>query len=372
MRSEGNKVVADGNTLLRAIFYIFNIQSMAILTREERRRRVLELHNQGLGTREIAETLKMSFRDIGVILKDADENKEIQQQQVRQEFLSSRAYKLFSVGKTPVQVAIELNLREPEVNGLRREYWNMVQLDNLNKIYHDIKHDIWFFVNLYKLARAAGFRVQHVVRLLRVANSDLPLVDCKYENLKTDVKTLEEYKRNLEGRLGDLNNQITEASNYVEYYKASCRQEETKMNILRQKRMKLEALVKQFENNNEEYVKIRKTVEEKVISTLSDGKLLLRLAVLSIIESIRNNPDKYSSLIYNKNTCSSKSKTDYSNQQYFSPMDGQDRPCEDYYSNACINMLIEESEKLYNKLAKPLVDKIISDYGNNFAIITTA
>lgn len=45
-------------------------------------------------------------------------------------------------------------------------------------------------------------------------------MDCKYENLKRDVRTLEEYKRNSEGRLMDLNNQITEASNYVEYYKA--------------------------------------------------------------------------------------------------------------------------------------------------------
>ena len=138
-----------------------------------------------------------------------------------------------------------------------------MQLGNLNQIYREIKHDIWYFVELYRLAKAGGFRVEHVVRLLRIANNDLPLVDCKYENLKTDVKTLEEYKRNSEGRLGDLNNQITEASNYVEHYKASCRQEQTKLEDLRQKRMKLEALVRQFENNNEEYVKIRKTAEEK-------------------------------------------------------------------------------------------------------------
>lgn len=32
------------------------------------------------------------------------------------------------------------------------------------------------------------------------------------------------------------------------------------------------ALVRQFENNNEEYTKIIKTVEEKVNDTLSKGK----------------------------------------------------------------------------------------------------
>jgi hypothetical protein len=331
---------------------------------EQKEKLVLELHNQGKNSREIAEIARMSFREIGRILRNADKQKEAEQKQAREELLSSQAYKLFSEGKTPAEVAIELKIRAPQAIIFYREYWDLVQLGSLNQIYRETKHDIWYFVELYRLAKAGGFRVEHIVRLLRIANNDLPLVDCKYESLKTDVKTLEEYKRNLEGRLGDLNNQITEASNCVEYYKASCRQEETKMNILRQKRMKLEALVKQFENNSEEYVKIRKTVEEKVIITLSDGKMLLKLALLTIIESIRNNPDKYSSLIYNKNTCFPKSKTDYSNQQDFSSMDGQYRPREDYYSNGCISVLIEESEKLYNKLAKPLVDRIISDCGN--------
>jgi hypothetical protein len=62
--------------------------------------------------------------------------------------------------------------------------------------------------------------------------------------------------------------------------------------------MKLEAGVRYFENNNEEYVKIRKTVEEKVHSILVDRKELLGRAVLCVIESIRMDPDKYDPLIY--------------------------------------------------------------------------
>jgi transposase len=47
-------------------------KNMVVLDRDERRRRVLELHNQGMGTREIAKLLHMSFTDIAKILKDAD------------------------------------------------------------------------------------------------------------------------------------------------------------------------------------------------------------------------------------------------------------------------------------------------------------
>jgi hypothetical protein len=63
---------------------------------------------------------------------------------------------------------------------------------------------------------------------------------------------------------------------------------------------KMEAFVNNFRINDEEYMKVIKTIEE-VLRILSDKKLLLKLAVLSIVESIRNNPDKYISLISNRN-----------------------------------------------------------------------
>ena len=46
--------------------------------------------------------------------------------------------------------------------------------------------------------------------------------------------------------------------------------------------MKQEALVKHFENNNEVYIKIRKTVEEKVINILSDRRMLAKVGSLVV------------------------------------------------------------------------------------------
>jgi transposase len=99
---------------------------MTILTRQERERLVLDLYNQGKTYREIAKMARISPRDIGVILNkvveektqgkeeqdDAEKNQE--QQQQRRLCLSAQAYKLFSEGKTPLQVAITLNLGESE------------------------------------------------------------------------------------------------------------------------------------------------------------------------------------------------------------------------------------------------------------------
>src|SRR5215217_2049849 len=101
---------------------------MSIMTRKERERLVLELYyNQGKTIREIAKEARMSFRDIGAILnkpveektegikqqENAEENCE-QEQEQQHLSLAAKAYKLFSDRKTPLEVAIELNLRESE------------------------------------------------------------------------------------------------------------------------------------------------------------------------------------------------------------------------------------------------------------------
>ncbi len=102
---------------------------MSILNRQERERLVLDLYSQGKTIREIAKEVRMSFRDIGAILNKAVEEKktegskeegikqqdnaeEIREQEEQQHLsLSTQAYKLFSDRKTPLEVAIELNLK---------------------------------------------------------------------------------------------------------------------------------------------------------------------------------------------------------------------------------------------------------------------
>jgi hypothetical protein len=44
-----------------------------------------------------------------------------------------------------------------------------------------------------------------------------------------------------------------------------------------------------FRNSDEAYIKLVKTIEEEVLRILLNKKALLKLAVLSIAESIRNN-----------------------------------------------------------------------------------
>jgi hypothetical protein len=61
-------------------------------------------------------------------------------------------------------------------------------------------------------------------------------------------------------------------------------------------------MVRRFKRHNEEYLKIKKTVETEVNQFLLGGKELLSLAFYSLMESMRKDPNKYSALIhYNNN-----------------------------------------------------------------------
>ena len=63
--------------------------------------------------------------------------------------MSAKAFQLFSEGKTTVQVAIILNLRDQEVSKLYREYWKLKRLDRLYSAYTELGDEgIRDFLNL--------------------------------------------------------------------------------------------------------------------------------------------------------------------------------------------------------------------------------
>jgi hypothetical protein len=80
--------------------------------------------------------------------------------------LSAQAYKLFSDRKTPLEVAIALNLGGSEVTKFYKEYWKLKNLHNLNMLYEETKGDIAPFIKLYRLSKAAGMNVQQYLDII--------------------------------------------------------------------------------------------------------------------------------------------------------------------------------------------------------------
>ena len=331
---------------------------MTILTRQERERLVLDLYNQGKTIREIAKEVRMSFRDIGAILnKEVEEKTEGLKEQEQQHLsLSAQAYKLFSERKTPLEVAIELNLKESEATKFYKEYWKLKQLHNLSMVYEETRGDIAPFLKLYRLSKSKGMSVKQVVHALAIANNDLPALERRFKRLGNDMSMLQFQKRIDERNLYQLNNQIATTIRLLYSFRISCKRERREIENLYNEKARIENFVTQFKNNNEEYLKIKQVAEDKVKDILTDSKLLLKFAIFSVIESSRSNPELYNFVSY---SISNNTTISYGSN-YPSLMVSGRQQHQQSFNDSYTALTLEESEKLYNKLRTDLTNSVIA------------
>ena len=88
----------------------------------------------------------------------------------------SRAFELFSEGKTPLQVAITLNLEADAAIRYHQEYYMLLGCYEFTRVYLQIKDNPWPYVNLVKLALNSGMSDDDVIELQKIANGHLPRV----------------------------------------------------------------------------------------------------------------------------------------------------------------------------------------------------
>ena len=82
----------------------------------------------------------------------------------------TKALKLFSEGKDPVSVAIELDMKIDEIKRLYLEYLNMKGLDDLTKFYYEQGDQFRPLVQFYNNLRSKGISPLKVIELAELVN----------------------------------------------------------------------------------------------------------------------------------------------------------------------------------------------------------
>ena len=221
---------------------------------EERKKRVIDLYyNQGKTTREIAKIERMSIRDISPTLREEESRRQKYKDQQQQEEISSKAYEVFSKGKKPIEVAIALNLREPEASKLYREYWNLRGLHKLNLMYKEIGDDILHIIELYRRAKKEGVGIEHVVKLLQLANEDnasgILQLERRLKWLIDKIHDLDMQIERAKNYLYSLNNEIAGAKYSLDYCHEAYEQLRQELQRLYEEKNKLEDLQRENSRN---------------------------------------------------------------------------------------------------------------------------
>jgi hypothetical protein len=344
-----------------------------VLTRQEKEKKILDLYNQGKTYKEIAVEARVSLRDINPVLKKAEKERERELGITPQEgnnggtgncqtqkkiSTSTQAYRLFSEGKTPLEVTIELNIKQPEAARYCRDYWKLGQMHTLYTVYEEIGDDIIHLLKIYRKIRAAGMRVDQAINLIKNTNNELPTLEEKYQKLKSDIDLLESRKLEECQNLEEMQDQIYKSGKMLEWLETSRREEEAKIYQLASEKIRLKRLVKQIKDNDEEYLRIKRVVQNRVTNLLLDGKEILKLALYSLLQTMRANPQKYTNLIYyNRSSLARNIDWQYPGYNY---VHGQ-QPFDNFYEEYKTTLL-KNAEKLYNKLVKEWTERIITEY----------
>ena len=312
---------------------------------------VLAMLEKGESYRDIAQKAKVSPNTIKAISNRVglDESTSI----------SSRAFELYVQQKTPIEVAIALNIEAKEAIRYHQEYIMLLGLTEFTKIYIQIKDNPWPYVNLARLVHNARVGDGEIVELLKIANRFLPRIRLEYDRVEAELNSLEAKKLNLfnehQRQCDEISNLHTEID-CLQSVLGKSRHEEAALN---QQKERTESFVKNLRKDNEICVKFKQMVKQEMENkVLQQPRSLLRIAIASIFESQRKNPEKLLALYYN--TSPTLSVEQLLSQSSIS--ENQSDPTQFAHNNDSLeNLILYEAEQCYNRIVEAYVDKCTND-----------
>ena len=178
---------------------------------EDRKKRVIDLYfNQHKTYAEIAQIERISPRDIHTIIKEEEARRQKYEHQQQQAELSSKAYKLFSEGRKPLEVTTILNLPASNVSKLYREYWKLRGLDKLYTIYKETNGKIWIVLKLYKeLIKKRHMSIEQVANAVDIAIHKLPYMESLYRQAKDEADKMQRTIQLLANHIAALERKIS-------------------------------------------------------------------------------------------------------------------------------------------------------------------
>ena len=202
----------------------------------------------------------MSLRDIGYILEKGQVNHGIvtimddcnNSNNKSHNEKATQAYKLFSEGKTPVEVAIRLNLSEKEATRFYTEYWRLKRLYNLYHLYQESKGNLSYILKLCRIAKRQGITADNIewfVNMVNTGTYNIPDLQKQYTKLQDEVQVIDHQKVVSKAELDNMNNQISILRRTMYQLSATCNDKGNEIAYLQNEIQQLEGYFSGLKNN---------------------------------------------------------------------------------------------------------------------------
>ena len=168
---------------------------------------------------------------------------------------ATQAYKLFSEGKKPVEVAIQLNLSEKEATRYYTEYWRLKRLYSLYDIYQESKGNLSYILKLCRLAKRQGIAADNIewfVSMVNIGTYNIPELQKQYAKLQDEVQVIDHQKVVSKAELDNMNNQISILRRTMYQLSATCNDKRNEIAYLKNQIQVLEEYVNGLKNRTQQ------------------------------------------------------------------------------------------------------------------------
>jgi hypothetical protein len=335
---------------------------------EETKRKIIDLRYQHKKKiREIAKEVKKSSRDVIAVIKK-NEIKQVQTTKNKKEYEldkgvqsshenplpNVKAYKLFDEGKSPLEVASELNLPGTQVQQFYVEYWNLRRMYKLVTIYPEIRNNVGYFLKLFRLGKERGVTPEQIINLIQMAD-EIHRFKEKFQQLQSDVIEIGTKKSVGKEQLETLQNEIEAAQERLDLVNKAFKVKYEELTEVCSQAQRLENYLEKLKGG-QSYQELEATVRSEVGKILLDNKELLQNALVSVIVALRNDPDRY--LLIDRMELTPFTTNTIINYNSFLALRRPSRPQgnEQFVSER----MLEMAERVLNNLQRGIVDNTIS------------
>lgn len=145
----------------------------------------------------------MSFRDISRIIKEYERKKILESKkrennptnQIKKLSKSSQAFKLFSEGRKPTQVAIMLDIPFEKAKKFWSQFLNLERMPECYEFYQTYRYEIPTLLSISNFIKRNDLSGKDIANILRTAN-DVINLNQTYSNLKTEIEKMKQMKNN--------------------------------------------------------------------------------------------------------------------------------------------------------------------------------
>ena len=172
---------------------------------------------------------------------------------------STQAYKLFSEGKKPVDVAIQLNLSEKEATRYYTGYWRLKHLYGLYHIYQESKGNLSYILKLCRLVKRQAITADNIewfVSMVNIGTYNIPDLQKQYSKLQDSVQVIDHQKVVSKAELDNMNNQISILHNTIYQLSTTCNSKRNEVVYLKNQIQVLEGYATRLKSDGQQQQKI--------------------------------------------------------------------------------------------------------------------